>query len=221
MQLKTTILAAILVVLVAGSLGAGYFTGSNRRQTTTVTSTFIAFTTVTVVAPSSPCNEPLAYDTSNPISVLIASPNSTGQICVAYSNSLNNTETLTTYSQVYEYNSSNHNGCTLYCFITVNSIHITASRSSVTFVPSASPSSEIEVVNYNITIPSNATTGIYAISLQEFCTLFPMVVSHNGGPVISKSNFTSWYPHQLSCPAQVIGAQVLGVGGFGSVEAFY
>jgi len=39
LQLKTQVLAAILVVLVAGSLGAGYFAGSNNRQTTTVTVT--------------------------------------------------------------------------------------------------------------------------------------------------------------------------------------
>jgi hypothetical protein len=219
--MRNEVFAMVLVVLVVGSLGVGYFTGSNNRQITTATSTVFVSTTAIVKAPSSSCSEPFDYGSVNQIIVLVASPNSTGQICVQYRNVLNNSISLpTTYSTVYEFNTSNHNGCTLSCFITVNSIRVLASQSVVTFISGANPSSETANVTYTITIPPNTTKGIYGIFLLQFCTLFPMVVSQNGDPAIYKSNFTSWYPHQGSCPAQVVGAQVLGIDGFSSTIGF-
>jgi len=217
--MRNEVIAVVLVILVAGSLCVGYFSGSNTRQTTR---TVFISTTATVQAPFSPCGEKFSYDTANPISVLMTNTNTTGQICVEYRNTLNNSVSIPTYTSVYEYNKSGSYGvCPSCSFNVVTSIRVTASQSVVTFVPSASPSSEVANVTYTITIPSNATKGIYGISLLQFCSLFPLVVSQNGGPVISKSDFASWYPHQGSCPDQMLEAQVLGVGGFSSVVSMY
>jgi len=157
---------------------------------------------------------PFKYESS----VLVASPGSIGRICVQYTNSLNNSLSLPTYHSVYEYNASGVYGvCETCIFNVVTSLQVDASQSTVVFVPDTNPSSEITNVTYTVTIPLNVTKGVYGISLLQFCSLFPLIVAPNSGGALTipTSDISPWYPHEGSCPAQVLGATVLGVSGFG------
>jgi hypothetical protein len=195
---------AIIVVLIAAAMGTSSVMVNHPPRTS-----------ITQPA-SSLCGVPFKYDSD----VLVATPGSIGQICVLYGNSLNNSVSIPTYTRVYEYNASGAYGvCKTCMFNVVTSLQDMASQSTVAFVPSANPSNEIANVTYTITIPSNVTRGTYGIFLLQFCSLFPVVVTPNGGRgvTIPKSDISSWYPHQGSCPAQVLGATVLGVSGFNVV----
>jgi hypothetical protein len=223
--MRSDFVAMLLIALVVAGLGISNFVVNNDQQAVVTTSTAPSSSTTTVQTPSSPCSEPFNYDSVNPLSVLVARPNSTGQICVEYANSLNNTESLPTYHDVYEYNKSGSYGVCPSCTLdVVTSIRVIPSQSNVTFVPNGNPSDETTIVTYTVHFPSNVTEGVYGIFLLQFCSLFPVLVANfpNGaGPVIiAKSDFTPWYPHQGSCPAQVLGAQVLGVSGFGVVSTY-
>jgi hypothetical protein len=191
----------IIVVLIAAAMGTSAAT-VNHSQGTSITQ-----------SASSPCSVPFKYGSD----VLIATPGSIGQVCVQYRDSFNNSISLPTYRTVYEYNASGVYGvCETCTFNVVTSLRVMASQSAVAFVPSMNPSNEIANVTYTITIPSNVTGGTYGIFLLQFCSLFPVIVTPNsGGPAtIPKSDITPWYPHTGSCPAQVLGASVLGVSGF-------
>ena len=204
-------MATVIVVLVVAGFGLGSFRVGKSGQPNTVTPSDNANTL------ASPCSTPFSYNSANPLSVLVATPGSTGQICVEYSNDLDNTEALPTYHTVYQYNSSGVYGVCAACSLNVvTSIRVTPSQDIVSFSPSKNPSSEIAYVTYTVTVPSNATKGVYGIFLLQFCSLFPVLVVPNGGGQVTadKADFTPWYPHYGSCPAQVLGAQVLGVSGF-------
>lgn len=165
----------------------------------------------------SSCSGQFSYDMSSPISVLVATSNSTGRICVEYVNSLHNSISSPAYSTVYEYNGSGTYGvCDSCAFNLVSSIQVTASQDNITFEPASNPGSEVEDVTYTIMVPANVTSGIYGIFLYQFCSLFPLfVVPSNASTLqLGRSEFTPWYPHQGSCPAQILSASVLGVGGF-------
>jgi len=166
---------------------------------------------------SSSCSSSFNYGSSNPISVLVASSNSTGTICVEYGNSLNNSVSFPAYPTVYEYNRSGVYGVCGYCvFNVVSSIRGVASPSNVTFVASANPDSEAENVTYSIIVPSDVKSGVYGIFLPQFCSLFPLVVVPNSSSTLqlNRSEFSSWYPHEGSCPDQFLSALVVGVSGF-------
>ncbi len=171
---------------------------------------------------NSSCNTYFNYDSSNPISVLVIHSGSTGKICVEYANSFNNTISLPSYIAVYEYNSSGAYGvCSTCSFNEVTPyFQLAASPTSVNFTPGVIPINE--TVTYSISVPSNVTNGIYGVFLLQFCSLFPMVVVPNNASFVqlSSSDFSSWYPHNGSCPEQVLSAQLLGVGGFSVVSLY-
>jgi hypothetical protein len=136
---------------------------------------------------------------------------------VEYVDSLNNSVSSPAYSGVYEYNSSVAYGvCDSCVFNVVSSIQVIASRSNATFAASANPTSEIEDVTYTVVVPANVTSGIYGIFLFQFCSPFPLVVVPSSASTLrlSRSEFSPWCPHQGSCPAQMLSASVVGVGGF-------
>ena len=175
------------------------------------------------ITPNIPCTTSFSYDSSNPISVLVISSGSTGKICVEYSNSLNNSISFSSYISVYEYNSSGSNGVCGNCDMNVvtSDFQVNATPNSVAFASSSTPNNEKEIVTYTITVPSNITSGIYGVFLLQFCSLFPMVIVPGNSSVaqVNSSDFSSWYPHFGSCPAQVLSAQLLGVAGFRVVFA--
>jgi hypothetical protein len=168
--------------------------------------------TVSPTALSLGCSTNFHYDSSNPISYLRIASGSTGKICVEYSNNLHNNITLPSYISVY-------GTCSSCDFNVDTSFEVNASQSSVSF-PS---SNETQIVVYTITVPSNVTRGIYGIFLLQFCSLFPMVVVANKSsrPWFPSSDFSSWYPHSGSCPAQFVNAKVLGIGGGFEVAQAY
>ena len=179
--------------------------------------------TVPPSAPSS-CNTYYNYDSPNPISVLVLSSGSTGTICVNYTNSLNNTISFSSYITVYEYNSSGNYGVCSSCNFDVvtSQFQVVASPSSVNVSSSPNPNNQTETVTYTIGVPTNITSGVYGIFLLQFCSLFPMVVVPSNASSVQflSSDFSSWYPHTGSCPAQVLSAQLLGVGGFEVVPTY-
>jgi hypothetical protein len=136
---------------------------------------------------------------------------------VEYSDPLNNSVSFPAYARVYEYNATGTYGvCESCLFNVVTSIRVIASPSNVTFVSNADSNDMIEDVTYTVIVPSNVTRGIYGIFLLQFCSLFPMVAVPNNSsmPTLGRSDFSLWYPHSGSCPAQVLSAKVLGVSGF-------
>ena len=86
----------------------------------------------------------------------------------------NDSGTVQSYISVYEFNSSGSYGVCAGCDfnIVTSEFHVSASPSNVTY----SPSTQYEDVTYTISVPSNATSGIYGVFLLQFCSLFPMVV---------------------------------------------
>lgn len=182
-------------------------------------STSTNFITPTSNSSGSSCSTPYTgYDTSNPITVLAISPGSTGTICIRYTNPFNNTGSITSYIRIYQYNSSGTYGVCSSCGfnIVTSEFDANASPSSVAYSPGQGP----QDVTYKIGVPSNVTSGIYGIFLLQFCSLFPMVVEPINGSAmqLSSADFSSWYPHNGSCPLQFLNAQILGVSGF-SVES--
>jgi len=171
-------------------------------------------------SPSNSCSTKFAYGSSHPIYVLVLRSGSTGKICVKYTNALNNSLSLPTYFKVFQISASANYGGGQFNEVTSN-FHLDASASNVSFVQSSEPSGESEFVNYTITAPQNASSGVYGIFLLQFCSLFPIVVAPYGStPVrLSSSEFSSWYPHHGSCPAQEVTAGVIGVGGFDVLPA--
>jgi hypothetical protein len=141
-------------------------------------------------------------------------------ICVRYTNALNNSLSDPTFFTVYQYNASASYGQQFDNVTSDFSTH--ASVSNVTFSQSPNSSAESVDVNYTLTAPSNANTSApYGIFILQFCSLFPMVVVPNGTTItqLSTSEFSAWYPHEGSCPAQEMNAQVIGVSGFSVVPA--
>ncbi len=165
-------------------------------------------------SPSNSCDTKFAYDSSHPIYVLVLQSGTTGQICVKYTNALNNSLSLPTYIKVFQYNGGQLNEVT-------SNFHVNPSVASVSFAQSHNPSDESEYVNYTITAPLGASGGVYGIFLLQFCSLFPVVVAPNGSLSVqlNSSEFSPWYPHIGSCPSQEVTAEVIGVGGFDVLPA--
>jgi hypothetical protein len=61
--------AVVLVILVAGSLGVGYFVGDSNRQTITTTSTALVSTTVTVTSTTSFPTQTTATETCTTVTI--------------------------------------------------------------------------------------------------------------------------------------------------------
>jgi len=160
------------------------------------------------------CNTGFQYDSSLPISVLVISSGSAGTICVSYSNAFNNEVSGPTYISVYQYNiTGKYESCPCYTLNDVTSkFLVTSSPDAMTLT---NPNQK-ETVTYSISIPSTVKSGIFGIFLSQFCSLFPMVIIPNGDShvLLTRWDFSSWYPHTGSCPAQVVSSEVLGVGGF-------
>ena len=173
---------------------------------------------VNPIANGSSCHTPFNYGSSSPISVLVISSGSTGRICVEYSNTFHNLISDPSYISVYQYNSSGSYGVCPGCSLnTVTSLfELSASPDTVTFPGADSPNSQREMVEYTLSVPTNVKSGIFGISLFQFCSLFPMVVVSNSGTQaeLTRSEFSSWYPHVGSCPAQLLSRNLLGVAGF-------
>ena len=138
------------------------------------------------------------------IPVLVLESGASGVIAVNYTNSLGNQIQDHVYSAVYEPSAN-------FRVVSPSSISITASPSTLVF--SQGDRTASTTVVFRVTVNSNVTGGIYGIFLYQFCTLFPFAVgsSQTG---MSASDFSSWYPHTGSCPAQVMSAQVLYFSGF-------
>ena len=136
--------------------------------------------------------------------VLVLDGGESGVIAVNYSNTLGNQVQDLAFSAVYEPSSN-------FETISQGSILITASPTMVSF--NQGDRTESTVVLFRVSVASNVTGGIYDISLYQFCDLFPFVVgsSQTG---MSASDFSSWYPHTGSCPAQIMDARVLYYSGF-------
>lgn len=161
----------------------------------------------------------LSYESlRNPISVLVIKSASTGTICVEYANTLNISISLPSYVSICRYNLTGPHGvCSSCAFNEVTSdFAVSASPSKVYFAPGPAPDDETTAVALTIVIPSNVPSVIYAISISQFCSPFPAVVVSGSAstPILAASNFSSWYPHTGSCPAQSLSARLLGVGGF-------
>lgn len=160
------------------------------------------------------CGTHFSYDSSNPISYLRIASGSTGRICVQYTDSFNNNVSFPSYIRVY-------GTCSACNFNLITSFQVKASPSNVSFTGNVS--NETQIVVYTISVPSNVTGGIYGIFLLQFCSLFPMIVVPNNSSNASypSSDFSSWYPHYGSCPAQFVNTKVLGVGGNFQVAQAY
>ena len=170
-----------------------------------------------VSSPASSCTAQPGYGlAASSTTVLVINSGSTGRICVKYTNSLNNTGSTQSYFTVYQYNSSGGYGVCADCQFNVvtQEFGLTASPANFTYYPSSPAQSE--TVTYTISVPANVTSGVYGVFLLQFCSLFPVVVVPDSasGAQLNSSEFSSWYPHEGSCPAQFLTAQVLGVGGF-------
>ncbi len=204
---KNAPLAFIPFVMFAFVFGIAYV-GISSISTSSSNSSNVSVAPL-VANPSTSCTTHFNYDNPNPISVLVIKSGTTGQICVSYSNGFNNTISLPSYITIYGACSScDFNNAT-------SSFQVSTTPDSVMFPQSANS----ETVSYTIKVPTNVTSGIYGVFLLQFCSLFPMVVVPNNASSVqlSVSEFSSWYPHTGSCPAQVLGAQLLGVSGFNVV----
>lgn len=157
------------------------------------------------------CSTTFDFNSGNPISVLTINSNSTGTICVKYSNLFNNYESNPSYISVYQFNSSGIYGVCKNCDsnLVTREFQLSANPATVDLARSAS-----EIVTYTIKVPSNITSGIFGVFLFQFCSLFPVAIVEQSGMQLSSSEFSYWYPHSGSCPAQFLNAKVLGVGGF-------
>ncbi len=163
---------------------------------------------------ASTCGMSFDVGPAYPSSILVLSVEATGRICVEYRNSLNNSISLPTYIRVYRYNSSAPYGGQL--VVDSEDFEVNASQSSVEFNRSSDPYSEVANVIYSIRARSHAPVGVYGLFLLQFCDLFPVgIAPSDWSPVhFSRSDFSSWYPHNGSCPAIVTDFRVLGVSGF-------
>ena len=167
---------------------------------------------------SSTCHFSFNYGHSFPISVLVISAGSTGRICVSYLNAFNNSISGPAYISVFQYNSTGRYGVCPGCiFDDVTSLFKpTSLPSTVTFSRSSDPGDQREIVTYAIPVPPDLNSGIFGIYVTQFCSLFPMVVIPSGEAHVelTSSDFSSWYPHEGSCPKQVVNKRLLGVDGF-------
>lgn len=200
---KTAALGVIPVIVL--SLIFGVYLSS----VVTTTTSSVSVTTVSQSSSSS-CSTSFPYDTSHPISVLVLTSGSSGTICVEYINSLNNSASFSSDITVNSFSSGSAANVS-------SQFQVNASPSSLNFTPSANPSDEVKTVTYTVSVSSNATGGIYGITLLQFCSPFPLVVvPSNSSSLMSlnSSEFSSWYPHEGSCPAQLVNSRVIGVGEF-------
>lgn len=174
---------------------------------------------------SSSCNTQFNYNHVNPISVLVIRSGSTGKICVQYSSPYAGSPSNPSYISVYQYNSTGEYGVCPDCsFNIVTSLFKpTASPPTVTFPNTNNSTVQKETVTYTITVPSSIKSGIFGVFLFQFCSLFPVAVVPNGGTdvLLTSSEFSSWYPHYGSCPAQFLRSSVIGVDGFQIVSLWF
>jgi hypothetical protein len=139
------------------------------------------------------------------IPVLVLDSGSSGVIAVTYVNALGNQiQDQQVYSSVYEPSAD-------FRVVIPASISVTPSPSTISFNQGDRNAST--TVLFRVSVATNVTSGIYGVFLYQFCTLFPMVIgsSQTG---LNASDFSYWYPHTGSCPAQIMSAQVLYFSGF-------
>lgn len=142
---------------------------------------------------------------SNPIPVLILDPGAHGEICVTYTNIEGNGQSYAVGGAVWTprpYPAA---------FTTINSSTISVTSTPATISLDQGARNESVAVVYTVSVAPSAPPGIYGIFLYQFCTLFPFAVGAQG---MSAGEFSYWYPHTGSCPAQIMGSQVTGISGF-------
>jgi hypothetical protein len=167
------------------------------------------------------CTAHYSFGSINAIPVLVLRSGSTGTICIEYRNTLSNAISTSPYISVYEYNSSGVYGVCSGCIFNLvsSSFQLNALPGNISFTRGADSNNQSETIIYSLTVPENLTNGIYGVYILGFCNLFPMEIVRGSLPLfLNASDFSSWYPHEGSCPAITMGTYVVGIGGFS--EAF-
>ncbi len=136
------------------------------------------------------------------VPVLILESGSSGEICIRYTNALANNISSPVYSGAYSVTGENS-----FSEVSPSSISIEPRPSSISFIPNNGIQSQVVV--YKVTVAANVTSGIYGLFLYQICDLQPLMIgtSQSG---LNASDF-SWYPHNGSCPAQILQAQIIGL----------
>lgn len=214
-ELRNEVLGALLILLVIVSGGAGYFIGSNKNATTTMTTTAIK------VIPDSTLHEPCNTEVWSEsygffgTPVLLMRPNSTAYVCVTYQTAWEGDLSRYPIPSWYVYSD---NGTTDFPSFHIMSIRGGSEVVSHSFRVSASPDSvrspgnlSYVIVVYTYTALSNST-GFYEFAAPwRSCLAMPMAVGYSASQV-NASDFTPYsYPLCAVHPFEPIAEYVTGM----------
>ena len=186
-------LAVVLVLLVAGSLGASYFAGG-QAPTGATTSTAVISTTTTVDS-EGVCGNSNASQSGGG-RVILMQQSVIGFVCVYYSaNSAQRGELLQSVGGLYSLNSTGNPS-------PAKGVNIT--------IWSEYASSNGESIEYLIRTTGNAT-GVYTWWAPGTCPGFPLVIGMN--LTSAQATLNRYYSQPFYCPAAFFGAQLDGSSG--------
>jgi hypothetical protein len=140
--------------------------------------------------------------------VLVLNPGASGEICVTYTNDEGNQlSNETIYTGVWT--PTSQPAAVGLTEVSPHMISVIPNPAAISFDQGARNQS-VQVL-FKVSVASDSTGGVYGLFLYQFCTLFPFAV---GAQPLEANDFSSWYPHTGSCPAQIMGSEVTGVSGF-------